>query len=64
MSSIGRDELDGGRQAGVETLTYTASLLAFSSRFVERAPTPFSSSTLIWVKVSNKKHLAIETYIL
>ena len=47
MSNIGLDGLDGVRQAAVETPTYTASLLAFSSRFVERAPTPFSSSTLI-----------------
>lgn len=36
-------------RAEVADLTYTALLLVFSSRLVERAPTPFSSSTLILV---------------
>lgn len=56
--------MGGRRQRGVADFTYTALLLVFSSRLVERAPTPFSSSTLISVKVSNRKHITDKTDIL
>lgn len=54
---MGQGRVEWAMEKGDADLTYTASLLAFNSRLVEQALTPFSSSVLICLKVNAKRRL-------